>query len=275
MLRYALLLLAFVLPAAAQQPDFQARVQDIIESHAHLPEEMIPRAGYGTIAAKLKLREECDWCSDRLIELLDDVRGDMFWMFPATAVAFTDDGQLSEEARTKLRDTWRTYMPYRGDTENHWLLYYASLYLMVQKYPGEPGESWFNGKSSEENFAEAEEYIFDWMKLTATLGQGEYDCTHYIGVYLLPLSYLAEWSENPEMRRRATQMMEWIMADFAAESLDGVFVGAHARTDDKQVVEKWDGVSSDLGWLLFGQGIPHRPAVAGGLGDVLRAGVRA
>ncbi len=52
------------------------------------------------------------------------------------------------------------------------------------------------------------------------------------------------------------------MADFAVESLDG-FVGAHTRTDDKQVVEKWDGVSSDLAWLLFGQGIPHRPAPAG------------
>lgn len=27
-------------------------------------------------------------------------------------------------------------------------------------------------------------------------GQGEYDCTHYIGVYLLPLSYLAQWSRT-------------------------------------------------------------------------------
>ncbi len=128
---------------------------------------------------------------------LDDVQGDIFWMFPATAVAFTDDGQLSEEARTKLRDTRRTCMPYRGDTENHWLLYYASLYLMVQKYPGEPGERWFNGKGSEENFAEAEEYIFDWVQLTATRGQGEFDCTNYIGVYLLALVDPAEWSENP------------------------------------------------------------------------------
>ncbi|MGQ9918591.1 MAG: hypothetical protein ACUVS7_14350, partial [Bryobacteraceae bacterium] len=28
----------------------------------------------------------------------------------------------------------------------------------------------------------------------------------------------------------------------------------HARTDDRQVVEKWRGVSSDFAWLLFGQG---------------------
>ena len=257
------LLILFVLPLAAQQPGFQARIQDIIESHAHLPAESMSRAGYGTLAAKLKLGEDPEFCSRRLIELLDDVSGDMFWMFPATAVAYTDNGQLSDAARAKLREAWRTYMPYRGDTENHWLLYYSSLYLMAQMYEGEPGESWFTGKSSAENFAEAEEYIFDWMKLTARLGQGEYDCTHYIGVYMLPLSYLSAWAEDPEMRLRATQMMEWIMADYAVESLESVYVGSHARTDDRQVVEKWDGVSSDFGWLLFGQGIPHRPYPAG------------
>ncbi len=256
------LLFLLCLPLAAQEADFQARVRDIIESHAHLPEELMPRAGYGTIAAKLKLGEDPEFCSRRMLELLDDVRGDMFWMFPVTAVAYNDNGQLSDEARAKLRDAWRTYMPYRGDTENHWLLYYTSLYLMTQMYPGEPGESWYTGKSSAENFAEAEEYIFDWMKLTARLGQGEYDCTHYIGVYMLPLSYLAAWSEDPEMRRRATDMIEWMMADFAVESLDGVYVGSHARTDDRQVVEKWNGVSSDFGWLFFGQGIPHRPRPA-------------
>ncbi|MBI1355182.1 MAG: hypothetical protein GC160_12615 [Acidobacteria bacterium] len=253
------LLLAPAIPAAAQTPDFPARVKDIIESHAHLPADALPRAGYGTIAAKLALKEDPELCSRRMIELLDDVRGDMFWMFPVTAIAYLDQGQLTDEARRKLREAWRTYMPYRGDTENHWLLYYTSLYLYSQLYPDDPAETWYTGKSSAESRAEAEEYIFDWMNLTATLGQGEYDCTHYIGVYLLPLSYLAAWSENPVMRERATRMMEWIMADFAVESLDGVYVGAHARTDDKQVVEKWDGVSSDFAWLLFGQGYPHRP----------------
>ena len=61
------------------------------------------------------------------------------------------------------------------------------------------------------------------------------------------------------MKRRATVMLDWIVGDYAVESLDGIYGGAHARTDDRQVVEKWAGVSSDFGWLLFGQGKPLEP----------------
>ena len=227
------------------------RVHQVIETNAN-----IPNGGYATIAAKLYLKQDAEWCSRRLMELLEDPSGDMFWMFPVTAVAFLDNGQLSPAARQALRRSWTTYMPYRGDTENHWLLYCATLYLMAQLYPNESGDTWFTGKSSRENLDEAGAYIFDWMRLTTTIGQGEYDCTHYLGVYLLPLSYLAEWATDKRMKTAAQRMLDWIIADFAVETLNGLYVGAHARTDDVQVLEKWNGVSSDLAWILFGAGHP-------------------
>ena len=49
-------------------------------------------------------------------------------------------------------------------------------------------------------------------------------------------------------------MLDYLIADYAAEQLDGIYAGSHARTDDRQVVEKWTGVASDFGWLLFGLG---------------------
>lgn len=244
----ALLLLS---PAAAPQTAFPDRVRKVIEANAALP-----NGSYQTIAAKLYLHRDPEWCSRRLEELLQSPSGDMFWMFPVTAVAYLDRGQLSPSARNALRQSWKTYMPYRGDTENHWLMYYVSLYLMSQLYPNQPGNTWYTGKSSAQNFAESEEYLLHWMKLTTTIGQGEYDCTHYIGVYLLPLSYLAAWAEDPQMRLRARRMLDWIIADYAIDSLNGIYIGAHARTDDTQVLEKWNGVSSDFGWLLFGLGYP-------------------
>ncbi|MBL8235490.1 MAG: hypothetical protein JNL98_43755 [Bryobacterales bacterium] len=94
------------------------------------------------------------------------------------------------------------------------------------------------------------------MDLTTTIGQGEYDCTHYLGVYVLPLSYLHAWSKDPDMKERARKMLDWVIADYAVENLNGIYAGAHARTDDVQVVEKWNGVSSDLGWMWFGLGYP-------------------
>jgi len=253
MKRMAALALAAALAAqslAAQ--DYEQRRRRLIEKMARAEDEKLH---YHSIAARLWLREGVPAAERRLRQLLEgDVTGDMFWMFPVTAIAYLDRGQLSEPARELLRKSWKTYYPFRGDTENHWLLYYTSMYLMAQMWPEMGGEGWFNGKSSKENFEEARRWIESWVKLTTTKGQGEYDCTHYIGVYLLPLSYLAAWAEDPRMKKQASMMIEWIAADFAVESLDGIYVGAHARTDDRQVVEKWRGVSADFAWLLFGQG---------------------
>lgn len=260
-MRTAILILTIPILASAAGgvPDpFQQRVDEMIESATRPASPPNPaKGGYLEIAANLKLSRNPDWCSRRVEALLaSEPSGDMFWMFPTTAVAYLGRDQLTPAAKNALRRAWKTYMPYRGDTENHWLLYYSSLYLMAQLYPDEPGDTWFTGKSSTENFRESDEYLKSWMDLTVTRGQGEYDCTHYIGVYLLPLSYLAAWADDPEMRQRARMMLDWIIADYAVENLDGLYAGAHARTDDVQVLEKWHGVSSDFGWLLFGLGRP-------------------
>jgi hypothetical protein len=183
----------------------------------------------------------------------------MFWMFQVTAVAYLDRGQLSESARQALRRSFKTYMPYRGDTENHWLLYYTSLYLMSQMWPDQSGDEWYTGKSSQENLREAGDWINSWVRLTTTRGQGEYDSPHYMGLYFLSMSYLAEWANDPAMKKRATMMLDYLIADYAAEDLDGIFVGAHSRVYDRPVIEKWLNVSSDFGWVLFGQGFPTEP----------------
>lgn len=253
MRRLAALALAAALASQnVSAQDYEQRRRRLIEKMARVEDSKLHYAG---IAARLALREGVPAAERRLRELLEgDVSGDMFWMFPMTAIAYLDRGQLSDATRALIRKSWKTYYPFRGDTENHWLLYYTSMYLMAQMWPEMGGEGWFNGKSSKENMEEARRWIESWVKLTTMKGQGEYDCTHYIGVYLLPLSYLAAWAEDPRMKKQASLMIEWITADFAAEDLDGVYVGAHARTDDRQVVEKWRGVSADFAWLLFGQG---------------------
>ena len=246
------------LPAGAGTPEFDRRVRSVIEVYAHPkdPSQM----GYANIAAKLRLREDAALCSRRLEELLAaGPSGDMFWMYPVTAIAYLDRGQLSQSARDALRRSFRTYMPYRGDTENHWLLYYTSLYLMAQLWPDEDGTEWYTGKSSAENLREAAGWIDSWVRLTTTRGQGEYDSPHYMGLYFLSVSYLAEWAKDPAMKKRAAMMLDYLIADYAAENLDGIFVGAHSRVYDHPALEKWQNVSSDFGWVLFGLGRPMDP----------------
>ncbi|MGH9665902.1 MAG: hypothetical protein ACRD9L_15865 [Bryobacteraceae bacterium] len=253
MRRPAACLLLLTLRLGAQAPPFAERARFIVDYYAHPkgPHD----SGYATIAAKLSLHEDSAWCSRRLQELLAaGPSGDMFWMFPVTAVAYLDQGQLTDEARRALRAAWKSYMPYRGDTENHWLLYYSSLYLMAQLWPNEPGGAWYTGKSSEENLQEAKGWIESWVRLTTTRGQGEYDSPHYMTMYLIPISYLAAWAKDPAMKKRAAMMLDYLIADYAAENLDGLYVGAHSRVYPNQVLDKWPVVASDYGWLWFGLG---------------------
>lgn len=248
-----LLLLASLAPflLTAETP-FEQRARGIVSFYAH------PKAadsGYATIASKLYLHEDTAWCSRRVEELLaGPISGDMFWMFPVVAVAELDRGQLTPSARSALRRAWKTYMPYRGDTENHWLLYYSSLYLMSQLYPDDGPDTWYTGKSSQANIAEAREWIESWIKTTTTRGQGEYDSPHYIAMYLIPVSNLAAWSKDPIMRERATKMLDWLIADYAAENLDGTYVGANSRVYDRELLEKSANVANHFGWTWFGLG---------------------
>jgi hypothetical protein len=249
----ALLLLPSLLPA--QTPTFEQRKLQVIEAYAH-PKNNADY-GYAEIAARLWRHEQSAWCSQKLEQMLSaPLAGDMFWMFPITAIAYLDQGQLSDSSRQSLRRAWKTYMPYRGDTENHFLLYYTSLYLMAQLWPNQPGDMWYSGKSSEENLEEARQWIEGWVKLTTTRGQGEYDSPHYMGVYLIPMSYLAAWAKDPAMKKRATMMLDYLIADYAPENLDGLYVGSHARVYEQQLLEKWAGVSTGFGWLWFGVGKP-------------------
>ncbi len=48
-----------------------------------------------------------------------------------------------------------------------------------------------------------------------------------------------------------------LIADYAPENLDGLYVGAHARVYESQLVEPANGVSADFGWLWFGVGHPQ------------------
>lgn len=215
---------ALLLCAALRGQTFEQRKLEMIDAYAHYqgPGDY----GYAEIAAKLWRHEDAAWCSKKLEELLVQPTGDMFWMYPVTAIAYLDQGQLTESARQMLRRAWKTYMPYRGDTENHFLLYYSSLYLMSQLWPD---GDWYTGKSSAENMEEARQWIEGWVRLTTTRGQGEYDSPHYMGVFLLPMSYLAAWSKDPAMKKRAQMMLDLLIADYAPENLDGLYVGAHAR----------------------------------------------
>jgi len=100
------------------------------------------------IAMKLARRLDPEQCSRDVIEYMKDPGNGPFWMFPCVALAELGRDQLTPEAKAAIRDGWRKDVQWRGDTENHWAMYYTSLYLMSELYPHEAADTWYTGKSS-------------------------------------------------------------------------------------------------------------------------------
>ncbi len=192
---------------------------------------------FPSVAARLRLGTDTDLAWRQLDSLMTDPTGDMFWMYPATAFYFHSKDLLDARWRERFRQAWKNYTPYRGDTENHFLMYYSSILLFAQEWPDLPGSEWFNGKSSRENYAEAYEYLNHWIDETAREGYSEWDSPRYIYYYLTPLLTLHDFTADPLLRRRATMMLEYTLADFAAEYLNGSYCGAHSRDGDNSVID--------------------------------------
>jgi len=213
------------------------------------------KGGYYDVAACLQRGVNREAALARLAQITaGKPDGNMFWMFPMVTVMMAGERGLDEAARTRIAELWRTYWPSRGDTENHWVLYYSSLYLAGQANPGAGPEQWFNGRSSAENMAEARSYLEHWMEVTTSFGQGEYDSPNYLEEYVVGLCLLSGWAEDAAFRHKAHMLLDYVLYDYAVEALDGYYGGAHSRVYPRQIVAPGLTPSKALGWYLFGFG---------------------
>ncbi len=236
-----------------RRTEYLARIEETTEWRLSLyQDENFEKMDMSALSMLLMRGENIEACNQRVIELMKEPGTGPFWMFPTTMVAYAGRDKLSSEAKASIREAWRTTRQLRGDTENHWVMYHTALYLMAQLYPNEPESSWANGLSSSENLAEGEGWLLDWMNLTTTIGQGEYNPTHYLGEYAIPMLMLATWSEDPAMRQRGKIMLDWLFAELATVTLDGMPRGPNSRTDHNSVVERWYALSTYFSWQLFG-----------------------
>jgi hypothetical protein len=145
-------------------------------------------------------------------------------------------------------------MPYRGDTENHWAMYYSSLYIAAEEWSGLPGSEWYNGKSSLENLTEAREYLLHWIDLTTTIGQGEFDSPDYFAEYAISMTLLSDFAKDPAMKKRGRMMLDYLLADFAVEHLDGQYLGGFSRIYQPAVYKPLQSAASAFAYLYFGTG---------------------
>ena len=212
--------------------------------------------GYNGVAARYARGVDLRAADSIFVAMLKVPQGDMFWMYPVIGAYMYGKDRMSPATKAVVRNAWKTYAPYRGDTENHWAMYHASLYIAAEQWPNLPGSEWFNGKSSDENRIDAGDYLIHWIKITTTIGQGEFDSPDYFPEYANAMTLLADFAQDPAMKQRGKMMLDYLYADFAADHLAGQYLGGYSRIYQPAVFKPLNSGASAFAYLYFGTGDP-------------------
>lgn len=206
------------------------------------------------ITAKLQRGVEVPTAVAMLDSLTRDQSiGGMFYAYGLIGTYLYNRALLPDSLPPKIRRAFRDRVMVRGDTENHWVMYYTGLYLAAQTWPHDDASQWFNHKSSRENFQEAEAWLNHWIKLTTTKGQGEFDSPTYFVTFVTPMMVLYDFAQDPAMKKKAQMMLDYLFADFAVEHLHGNYGGGHSRDYPQDIINPLGVLSTKWAWLYFGE----------------------
>ncbi len=215
------------------------------------------RPTFSCIATRLKLGMRKDLALKQLDTLLTKEYGDMFWMYSCTGLYFSTKKILPTSYKKKIRECWKKFTPYRGDTENHFLMYYSSLYLMSQEWPNLSASEWFMHCSSRELQKESEEYLNFWINKTVRYGQIEFDSPRYLYYFITPLILLAEYAKDTIMKKKSEMILEYLLVDYASQYLNGNFCGAHSRVGNDAAFDTRNAEAASYGEYFFEDSIKH------------------
>jgi hypothetical protein len=243
---HVFLFIVLPLQLLAQTPQTEIRVLNHIAS--------IPlRNDFAMVAARIHQKIGVDSAYMQLDTLLSRAYGDMFWLYGCAGLYYATSDVLRPQYKARIRECWKHCTPYRGDTENHFLMYYGSLFLMAQTWPDLADTDWFMGKSSKEIYDESKEYLDHWIDETVRNGQEEWDSPRYGYYYITPLALLAEYTKDKRMKHRFEMMLEYELASYAADYLDGSYCGAHSRVSDDCAIDPHSAEIETYGNYFFGE----------------------
>lgn len=246
----ALLFLILPMVSFGQSQELKNKVLSQIAEKNYAPT-------FSAVTARLKLGFKKDIALKQLDTLLSKEYGDMFWMYGCTGLYFSARKELPTAYKKKIKECWKKFTPYRGDTENHFLMYYGSLYLMSQEWPKQPASGWFMHRSSSEIHKEAEEYLSHWIDRTVLFGQVEFDSPRYLYYFITPLVLLSEYAKDTVMKKKCSMMVEYLLADYAVEYLDGNYCGAHSRVGNEAAFDTRTSEATSYGEYFFEDSVSH------------------
>jgi hypothetical protein len=187
--------------------------------------------------------------------LLAKPQGDMFFMYPLTALYLHGKDKLPKIYLKKIQNCFKNYTPLRGNTENHWLMYYTSIYLLSYEWLNEQDFIWFNGKSSAENYHEAKTWLQYWHNNTQKHHITEFNSPLYGIWYLTPLVLLHDFAPDSTTQKQATRSIDLILQNYVENYFDGFFAGAYSRVYAYDVFTKRKNQMTCLLHFLLGDAL--------------------
>ncbi len=226
---------------------FEKRKEYLIECVASQKGNTLAHA-----TARFEAGKDIDFALEIVREHLKKDNGWMFDFRELMVIYLKYSSYLPDDLIKYFRERYFSINWLRGDTENHRAEYYTAVLLAAQTFPDE--NNWFNGKSSGENYDDAVKWFNDWLELTVTRGQGEYDSPNYTSLYFMLLYAIYDFAEDPVLRHKAKMMLDLLIADYAVDYLKGIYTGGHSRECEPQTLmtKYHTGLVQPYGYLYFG-----------------------
>ena len=172
--------------------------------------------------------------------------GGPFHILPAMLLYCRWEERLPAAAIDMVRRFMLEGVLERGNTENHWLMYYTGNLLAAERWADEP-RLW-DGRPPEAMRREARRWILGTIERTARIGHHEYDSPGYHIEHMAPLVGLVEHTRDEELRTQVDKVLKLLVADMALEFYKGSWAGSHSR----------EGYRENT-WTRVGPPVPSSP----------------
>jgi hypothetical protein len=182
--------------------------------------------------------------------------GGPFEVLPCMLLLRRWEEQLPQEAVGLIREFMTRAHLERGNTENHWLMYYAGNLLAAERWPDL--ERTWNGLPPLAIREEASRWILGMIGRTALGGHHEYDSTGYHVEHMVSYIGLFDHAQDEHLRAQVGKMLSLLVADMALEYFHGAWAGGHSREGYRQNT-----------WTLIGGVLPLQHLYFGGEFDPL------
>ena len=230
--------------------DVDARAQDVLQA-------MAEKGANSTWAAHALFATGAD--TSDIHEIVQKSLGDFtlgltgagpFQILPAMLLLCRWESELPDETVELIRRFFTEGILERGNTENHWMMFYAGNLLAAERFADE--KVFWNGQSPEAVKAEATRWILGTIERTARIGHHEYDSPGYHAEHFTPLVGLFEHAQDAHLKTQVEKVLTLLVADMALEYYKGSWAGSHSREGYRQNTWTHVGPIQTTQYLYFG-----------------------